>query len=668
LNSRLKSILSASLATLMLLSMLMVFPTAFAVDGTQLAILDAVDGDNLLHYTNNDPPPDAAGYPLGYVLANVSYYNAHDTNLSDYLANYQLNITWDPALLSLKAEDFIIPSDNVFGANAEIAAGPDNSTPGQLFVGVGIKLAGPEYVNVTEWGTLCQLKFNVTKIPTIAENLTCLIHLVTSGEYPIYSFAGDVEGGEIVATLVDCTYEYLYEPPALPKPRLVVSPALTELGKPAGPPITGTPDAFFQVDVVMDDSSAARIVNESMLTAIQFAFKYKTDLFRLVNASGLPPPPDVNNATEGNFMNKIAWAPYGTDFWTAWGGMEDDKEVQYVLIIINPNDTTGNWDWGVFPESTGLPVSERVICTFYFEATVQEESPWNEYVVGAFDIDYIFPDLPERMFLNAEDEWIGAKAPVDGDYAIYGWVLGLMIDVYTQYPDDHNGKGLNETSDMFYPQGDVHLFAKLTYNGDPVQNKPVTFQVWNEQGYINFTKTALTDENGVAHIYFGIEWPCEGGEDLIFGKWTVVASAWVRERFAWDWMWFKVYWLVYDFKVTSDPTVKKTATEPYPVLHINITFVTFKEIPVKVLIHVVVMDNLQVPIGKASIWILVGDETLVFCENKSDYVELEVPIPKWAFVGESTIEVSALSNWPSEGGYAYCPEATTTFTIEKYST
>jgi hypothetical protein len=544
-----------------------------------------------------------------------------------------------------------VPADNVFGAYADLVS--PVITESSAFFAAGIKSGGPEYVNGS--GRLCVVKFHVLKVPTKTETpLTCPIHIVaTEQEFPIYTMLVDNLANEIAYTPHDGTYTYTWLPPTLPKPYLSVYPALIEKGKPTGPSIIGTPKALFQVDIIITD-----IVNDSMLTALEFAFKYPTDLFRLVPVSA-----DLN-ASAGTFMNRSDWAPYGADFWTAYGGITAAGiEKQYVFWSINPNPNTLAFDWGKFPDSTGLSPADRVICTFYFEATVQEESPWYQYVTGAFDIDYVFPKTPEDMFLNAENEWIPAKPPVDGDYAIYGWVMGLMIDVYTQYPEPYGGQGLNATSDMFFPQATVVLHAKVTYNGDPVQNKPVAFQVYNEQGYVNFTKTAITDEDGVATVTFGIEWPCSGAEDNIFGIWTVVASTTVRERTAFDWLCFKVYWLVYNLKVTAEPdSVKKGEIGNF-----TVTFETFRQQPIDVLIHIVIMDNLQVPVGKASWWVTVGDLNLKWCENKTYTIPFQVPIPKWAFVGEGEIEVSALSNRPAEGGVPFCPEATGTFTILKYT-
>jgi hypothetical protein len=636
----------------MLLGTMIMLPV-HAVTPAELKIIDPVTGSSTIRFSNNDPAPTAPGFPLGFVTVNVSVFNVST------LAVWQIHIKWNASLLRIEDTalngDMSIPTSNIFGSYPDPTDPAIDNALGKAFWVVGLKTSGPS--NVSGSGTLCQIRFNVTLLPTPAGNLTTPLHFIVSGEEAFFTKLIDPDSNLIPYNPTDGTYKYEYETPQLKKPRLKVVPSTVQKGTPIGQSIIDppTPKRFFQVDIVIEE-----VENASMLTLIEFAFKYKVDLFRLV-------PQGINNATEGNFMNKTAWAPYGTDFFTIWGGATSGIEKQYVIVSINPNSSTGEFDWGNFPDTGVLPEIDRVICTFYFEATRQDETPWIGDEPNVFDIDYMFPAMPDRMFLNAEDEWMPGRAPVDGSYKIYGWMMGLKIDVYTQYVNPYGGQDINNTSDMFFPQGTVILKANLTYNGDPVQNKPVTFQVWNEQGFVNFTKTDMTDEDGVATIVYGIEWPCNGSENAIFGLWTVVASSTVREGFTWDWLWFKVSWLVYKLKVTADPEVTKAKTMPYPVLHINVEFISFKEIPVNVLIHVVVMDNLQVPIGTASIWVSVGKLDLEWCTNATYSVDLTVPIPKWAFVGESTVECSALSNWPSQEGYAFCPEATTTFTIIKYT-
>jgi len=662
LNLKLKTILSTTLTVMTILSLLAMFPTiTFAILDPTVEFLDPVEGDHLLNYTNNALPPTELGYPMGYVLVNVSVLDVVD------LATWQINVTWDPTLLEIARvnpscdpdySDIYIPTDNIFNGWTDPTG--LTVTSSSAFLVCGIKMGAP-FDHFDGSGTMCQIKFNITKLPS--SDLSCALHFVLAGEDLFYTKLIDPEAELISYTSEDGQYEYKWEKPELKKPYLEVYPHLTEMGKPLGPSIIGTPKAFFTIDIVIND-----IENESMLTLIQFAMIYKTDLFKLV--PGIP-----YNATEGNFMNRGEWAPYGTDFFTNYGGLDPSGyETQYVLIMINPNDTSHEFDWGKFPDTTGLPIGDRVICSFDFEATVQEEYTWTEFVSGAFNIEYMFPSMPERMFLNANEEWIPAKEPVDGDYYIQGWIMGLMIDVYTQYPDPFGGQGLNETSDMFEPQATVTLFAKLTYNADPVQNKEVVFQVVggggtcedpeNTTGYVNFTRVATTNADGVAYIEFGIPWPCSPAEcEEIFGVWTVVAKATVREMTTEDWLWFKVNWLVMDLTVTPKATEFKKGEDA----NFTVTFCTFRLQPKDVLITLTIYDDLGVPVGTTSIWITVGNEDIVWCTSNCTEIELNIPLPKWAFAGEGTIYVNALTDWPFNCGVPVCPEASETFAILKYT-
>jgi len=667
LNLKPKTILSTILTVMTILGLFAMFPTiTFASpDGTTIEILDPVEGDHLLNYTNNEPPPTELDYPMGYVLVNVSVFDVLN------LATWQINVTWDPTLLEIALvnpscdptlSDIYIPTDNIFNGWTDPTGLTVSSS--SAFLVCGIKIGAP-FDHFDGSGTLCQIKFNVTKEPS--SDLSCTIHFVLAGENLFYTKLINPEADLITYTSEDGQYEYKWEAPELKKPYLEFYYAshLVEMGKPLGPSIIGTSKAFFTIDVVIND-----IENASMLTLIQFALVYPTDLFRLV--PGIP-----YNATEGNFMDKAEWAPYGTDFFTNYGGIDTSGyETQYVLIMINPNDTSHEFDWGNFPDTAGYPdPADRVICSFEFEATVQEEYTWTAFVSGAFDIEYMFPSMPERMFLDANEEWIPAKEPVDGDYYIQGWIMGLMIDVYTQYPDPFGGQGLNETSDMFEPQATVKLFAELTYNADPVQNKPVVFQVVggggtcedpeNTTGYVNFTRVAMTDEHGVAYIEFGIPWPCSPAEcEEIFGVWTVVAKATVREVTTEDWLWFKVNWLVMDLTVTPKATGFKKGGDA----NFTVTFCTFRLQPKDVLITLTIYDDLGVPVGTVSMWIEVGDEDIVWCTSKCYEEDFSIPLPKWAFAGEGTIYVNALTDWPFDCGVPVCPEEFATFAIIKYTT
>jgi hypothetical protein len=423
----------------------------------------------------------------------------------------------------------------------------------------------------------------------------------------------------------------------------------------------------FSVSVLINNVDSA-----AQLTLIEFAFRYNASLFKLV-------PNEVDpglNATEGPFMNEtwqttrtpdVCWAPWGTDFFTIWGGVAAGKiEKQYVVVMINPD-----FNMTPFPDTAGLTDAQRVVCTFNFIAKVQDEKPWEAFIANAFWIDYMLPSLPDHLFLNAADEWIINDQPAHMSqvcsYHIYGVNIpkGLQLDVYTQYAlyGGPGGQGFNQTSDMFFPQGTVTLYANLTYNGDAVQNKLVAFEVRNmNTSFVDFIKTNVTDEYGVAHITFGIEWPCSGANDSIFGTWEVDATTWVREIQANDSLWFKVYWLTMDLKVTADnlPLDKGTFE------NFTVSWYSYRVQPVHVLFHLVIMDDLGVPIGKQSIWWWVGNASLEWCHYSNDSIPFNIKIPKWAFVGvNGELEVSVLSDFPSNGGYPLCPEAIAKVEIKK---
>ncbi|MGB9778646.1 MAG: PKD domain-containing protein, partial [Candidatus Bathyarchaeales archaeon] len=240
-------------------------------------------------------------------------------------------------------------------------------------------------------------------------------------------------------------------------------------------------------------------------------------------------------------------------------------------------------------------------------------------------------------------------------------VFGRLIDVFTQYDPPYGGQGINKTSDMFWPQKHVILTAILTYNGDPVQHKPVAFQIVSPTGYWNFTRVEFTDENGIAIIDFGLPWPCDYPEELVFGVWTVIAKADIQCVTCEDWLWFKVYWYTYNLTVTP----KETSYAKGENAEFEITFYSCSRQQRWVLVTVTVYDDLNVPIAQNSTWVLVGDEQLQWCTFKEYTLTLEVLIPKYALVGTGKVYVNTFWNWPMECGYPLSPEAKATFRITK---
>ncbi len=92
---------------------------------------------------------------------------------------------------------------------------------------------------------------------------------------------------------------------------------------------------------------------------------------------------------------------------------------------------------------------------------------------------------------------------------------GRIIDVYTQ----RGGVGLNQPSGEFAAGEEVILDALVTYNGFPVQHKPVAFQVLNPSNGTEAILTVFSDNNGLAEVNFTI--PRLPSSE---GVWTVVAT------------------------------------------------------------------------------------------------------------------------------------------------
>jgi hypothetical protein len=108
-----------------------------------------------------------------------------------------------------------------------------------------------------------------------------------------------------------------------------------------------------------------------------------------------------------------------------------------------------------------------------------------------------------------------------------------VIDLYNQ----KGGQGPNEPSGNFAPRELVALTALVTYNGDPVKNKLVGFEVRNAIGEIVFDRSNETDENGLARIDFTILGKCLSG---IYGTWTILAIVSVSEQTVNDTLTFRV--------------------------------------------------------------------------------------------------------------------------------
>jgi hypothetical protein len=166
-----------------------------SADGPTISIIDSETGSNSIIF------------PEGTELNTDFTVNVTLTD-TDFLAAWQINVTYDPTLINVTSvNNLILPDDNVFGANADLIS--KTLGTGTIFFAVGIKIGGPDYVNVTT-GTLCQITFTIIKNDT-GLPLQCDIHFVRPGENPIYTQLVDPEANEIEVTFIDANYTIIPE-------------------------------------------------------------------------------------------------------------------------------------------------------------------------------------------------------------------------------------------------------------------------------------------------------------------------------------------------------------------------------------------------------------------------------------------------------------------------
>jgi len=391
------------------------------------------------------------------------------------------------------------------------------------------------------------------------------------------------------------------------------------------------------------------------LVGIQFRLRYPADLIEPVacyEGPFLPSFAELQPGSLGTFYVSYfeTWPPYG-------------PHVLYGELIY-PNST--GWWHEPFPEGSGVVaiITFKVKYASYLETmTAPLEIVWQ----GAVGLDG-----PETQ--NIVD--VPLQPPVNGTYTQYPSFVGRVIDLYggavnsgygtelgysysgigVIWPAPYGGQGPNKPMDLVIDQSQVWLFANVTYHGWPVQSKRVDFEVLKPDGTTYTKLSAITDSNGVAYVTFRMPWPCENPESL-FGKWKVIATCSLADEVITDTMEFHYDYLVHIWKVTTDK---------YYYNHLESVIITIEygshamqTYPVH--FTVVIEDNLGVTVGLATTDVTVGGAK--FCQYKNGRTTLTIEIPKWAFAGVATVRVNAFDKEPAEGGFAWCPEATTKICI-----
>jgi len=594
-----------------------------AASSTTLAVINPLVGTNKFQFTT------AVTHVNDIFIADIVVTDVQD------LFGWQLNVTFDKTLLNVLEID--LPTDHIFAGKTILPAGKDiNNDRGYVLWGVSL---GPGMTAVSGSGKLCYIKFQIMKEPERKQELISTIVIDRVSAFPTLLL--DPFANEIPFDPINGEYKFAWAPPVT-TPYLELEPRPVKLAP--GNEKLDLPYAFdIQVKIKNLD------VNWQ-LVGVQFIIKFNATI---IKATG---------ATEGPFLSNYAFPEYGTLFMFYDDTVGTDGKLT-VGILIYPN-------LGVYPPTyeglpNGFPRGEGLICTLHFNLLYQGEFPWWT------EIPVTIEPLFGNCFIDSDGDWIPFDpAMLKGTSVIvYGYVLGRVIDVYTEYyywalehgysadfAKEVGGVGRNKPSDAFAPQDEVTLYALVTYNLDPVQNKSVAFEIIRPDGTKVAVLVGVTDENGIATVSFRIPWPCNDPEATIFGNWTVIATCDLAEQVITDTVEFRVGWLLEITKVTT------AKPDYYKDEHVEfiLELKTISKIQRDALITVTVTDDLNVPIGMIKQEIEFGEAELLGAKTWTINLNC-MKIPKWAYIGTATVHANALTDWPLNGGTPYFkPEATAT--------
>jgi hypothetical protein len=278
---------------------------------------------------------------------------------------------------------------------------------------------------------------------------------------------------------------------------------------------------------------------------------------------------------------------------------------------------------------------------------------------------------------------------------------GCLITLYTQnwryidpnyiltnFVGDISGLVNGTQADSYRPGDLVQLFANATYNGAPVSNALVTFEVFDNNNNVVLIATATTNCYGVAEWDFRIPWPsteslivnnftqgswAPGESGSNFGTWTAYATWQLGSQYTEEPPFEKTQAAYITFTVGWGLSVSIEAIYPNPAMRGPATCGYGSDVVVKInvmndylepvwgLATVTIYDNLLVPIYPPAEYQTSWPVGLSYHNMSS------IGIPSYAFVGTGYVVANLLSAPPIGAGTAFCPTAIATIVINPYS-
>ncbi len=282
--------------------------------------------------------------------------------------------------------------------------------------------------------------------------------------------------------------------------------------------------------------------------------------------------------------------------------------------------------------------------------------------------------------------------------SIAATTAGALIDVYvvnpttpsttnpSYSPDGTNGNPLaagtsaytpNAYSDAFGPQAMMNLAALVTYNGAPVANKEVTFEITSNTEANIGTLSAMTGDNGIATVSYALPWYAgtyQTGPVSEFGVWSVTGSVEVQQTIVTDNMPFDFGDIISITNVqVALPTAPRSTSAITTTNGVTVTLAGISDQAQNYWMTYTVTDAGNVPVAQGLVSGTMAaatytDTTGTLTVNPSTGTQAaSFAIPSYAFVGTATVNINIFNANPvtsQSTAVSYCPQATATFTIE----
>lgn len=712
---------SLTLATLLAISTLMVLaPISVKASPTTVEVINPLDGTHDFNFTSDTTN-------VGYeIVIDVTVVGVTDLQL------WSVHLTWDESLLdfvsiSLPDDHVFAPIDSAKGVPPPMGRSMQQPSP---LIGSGSVEWGCTYVNDPFWtfngtGRLCQVKLRIEKAVSQAgpTEVSCELGLgtIVTETYILNSLGSDITVNQ--GDLITGNYRYSWVAPSY-YPTLYIKPAISKPAK-IGDIVPlqiwvkdvhqGWEIIGFQFSLMWDtkfiEPASPYYMNGTFLGGFQYfpgGVLYFADINEHSRPMPLTPVPDDYNFSmfgailmPDSLTEPISVADetvgtgngFSTLFYLDYPPVDVDSETivaNGTHVFVRDTDYTMDYTTGTITFVTAPAINANITATYdgmmpvpyhspfphtspgdgllmtvYFKAIYETISPIEEWTW----IEFIQFKVDEDTYALNQLLMVLPVDTVDCHYRAPQKILGLGMDLYTQYDYPYGGQGPDMPSDMFGPQQLVDLFVNVTYNDYPVQQKLVGFEI--RHGDLVFWREDTTDENGVAHVSFRLPWPCVDPETEIFGKWYVWATVEVAEEVASDTLGFWVEWPVWVLSIEPKGTEpiqfvqRKTGGDT---LLFTMVFLTHSMQKIPVTLTTTVYDELGFFIGSDSLTVDVGwDEYNYYnysiCEEPPFIVywwDISIPMPTNAVIGKGIVFGNAFNMFPWLGGTPYCPEVTNT--------